>query len=153
SLGTRGQPRSENVELGGGKGLLHQWKDLPFLEPDVGGEDDSKLLKGRDRGSGRDEFRVATNDHVLDQHPDDRRLVGPTVPGVGRQQDVLLQAEVRLAVGVPERKEGVRRARRSSWGRLSQRARDDERVVVIAGELGESRVAFHAVMPRPLRPR
>src|ERR1019366_10646107 len=86
---------------------------------------------------------VAADQHVVEEHADDRGVVGLAVSGIGWEQKLLLEAEVQLLLGVPVAEECPGRLRGGLDGRAAQALGDHECVVVIAREGDEGGMALH----------
>jgi hypothetical protein len=80
---------------------------------------------------------------VLDQHPRDRRCVGPTCGGKAREQHLLLDPKVKLALAPPELEERGLGLAGALTASSAQTLGNDERLMVIAGEGPKGWVALH----------
>jgi len=123
---------AERFELLLGDGGFDQSKQFVFLETDVGGEPGAEVVQQLERLGGFEPGGVATDQHVVQERTDDRGVVGLAVCGVGREQELFLEAEVQLLLGVPVGEESAGGLGRRLGCRAAQEASDHERVVVIA---------------------
>jgi hypothetical protein len=137
--------RGEGGELIVGHGLLDQREEDAFLVADVLVQPFPELvhvIELRCRIGGEVGGSAAEVD-VIGEHADDGFVRGRAVAGKSRQQDVLLDAEVLVALLFPEAEEGVARGDGCRAGGAPEALGDDEPVVVVAGELGEGVAALH----------
>jgi hypothetical protein len=85
---------------------------------------------------------------VFDQHSGNRRSLRPTRGGEARQEHLLFEAEVKLALIAPKLKEGGLRLAGLVIAGSAQALGDDECLVMIARESLEGWVALHVSTER-----
>lgn len=135
---------AERLELGLGEGRLDEREELAFLESDVLGEPCAEVVQKTERRRICEPGGVAADQYVVDEHADDRGVLGLAMFGVGWEQQLFLEAEVKLLLGIPVVKKRSARLPGSAGVRTAQSLCDHERVMVIARERDEGGVAFHA---------
>jgi hypothetical protein len=81
--------------------LFDEREELLFLEPDVVREACPELVQQLERWRRGERGGVAADEHVVEEHADDRGVVGLAICGVCREQELFLEAEVQLLLGVP----------------------------------------------------
>jgi len=91
-----------------------------------------------------DRVRLRADANVLEQHLDDARRARIRVGGEGRQEHLILNAEVPSAVLAPELEEGVAGRTGILDRRSTQPLGRDQRDVVITGEWLQRSVSLHA---------
>jgi hypothetical protein len=92
---------AERLQLGLGDRRLDQREDLVLLEPDMIRESPTEVVEQLKRRRARKQGCVAADQHVVEEHADDRGVVGFAVSGIGWKEKLLLDAEVQLLLGVP----------------------------------------------------
>jgi hypothetical protein len=92
---------AKRPELGLGDRRLDQREDLVLLELDVVCESLTEVVEQLEWRRAGEPGCVAADHHVVEEHADDRGVVGLAVSGIGWEQKLLLEAEVQLLLGVP----------------------------------------------------
>jgi hypothetical protein len=128
-----------------GERSLDQREEDTFLVANVGMEPFTKLVQlfGWRRRVGGEIGRAAAKVDVVDEHANDRVVLGRAAASEGRQQDLFLDTEVLMALLIPEREERLTRSRSGLPGGAAQSLGYDQTMVVIARELGECVAALH----------
>jgi len=108
---------------------------------------------GASSNTNRTSSGKAADPNVIDQHPRDDWLIQVCEPRQAGQQNLLLLAKVNSDVSLPKLDEGgPRRVRLGVHGPL-QALRNQERVMMVSGELHKRRMTLHAFsMPPNKRP-
>jgi len=135
---------AEDFELVLGDGCFDEGEELVFLESDVAGEPGAEIVQQLERRCSCEPGGVATDQHVVQERADDRGVIRLAVCGVGREQELFLEAEVQLLFGLPVGEKSADGLGRRLGCRAAQEASDHKRVMVIARERDEGGVAFHA---------
>jgi hypothetical protein len=91
--------------------------------------------------------RTAAEVDMVDEHANDRLVLGRAAASECRQQDLLFDSEVLPPLLIPEREELLPRSAASPLRRAAQSLGHDETMVVIARELRECVAALHRYRP------
>ena len=128
-----------------GQRSLDQWEEHTFLVANVRLEAFTELVqlfRTRRRVGGQIGGTAAEVD-MVDEHANDRLVLGRAPTSEGGQQDLLLDSEVRAPLPTPEREELPTRGASGPVRGAAQSLGDDETMMVIARELGECVAALH----------
>jgi hypothetical protein len=99
------QAFAQQTQVGLREILFDEWKELMLLEAHVRGQDLSKRMQRRN-GSVRCEPLGCTADaKMINQDPEDHRMVRVRMAGKARQQHFLLKAEVLPLLQIPDGEE------------------------------------------------
>ena len=121
---------------------LDQREQLTFLAPDMLLELRAELPQLRHVVG---LLRKRANAHVADEDADDDRLIGIREARERREQDLLFLAKVLATFGVPEDEEARVRVLGGGLVGSLEELRHDQRLVVVPGELLESRMPLHGL--------
>jgi hypothetical protein len=117
-----------------GQRSLDQWEEDAFLVANVCVEPFTELVQlfGWCRRVGGEIGCAAAKVDVIDEHANDRVVLGGAAASEGRQQDLFLDTEVLVTLLIPEREERLTRSPSGLLRGAAQSLGDDQTMVVIA---------------------
>ena len=126
------EARAERRQRRLGRRPLDQREQFLFLELYMIGQPDAQRVSHFRVGAGRKVRGVTADQDMAEQGADDRRVIGIPVRGVGGQEHLLLEAEVRSFLSLPVLEERGHGAGGLLRPRLAQPPGDDQGMVLIA---------------------
>ena len=115
-----------------------------LLELYVIGQPRAQRVSHRCVGTVGQACRVAPDQHMVEQRPDDGRMIRIGVRGIRRQEHLVLEAEVVPFLGLPVHQESRYRLGHHLRSRPAEPPGDHQGMMMIARQRREGRVAFHA---------